>query len=124
MQVPAPFDYARASALMNAQNIEAILVCSRANVGYLADYTYYTAQALPFLLEDGSQSQLTIGGRSFNSLEAAKTPGRIPVRPHLRPVPGEAADRRDHVGLVGVQEAGRTQLGRQGLVQLLGGLAG
>src|SRR5439155_17857751 len=40
-----PFDYARASALMDQRGVEALLVCSRANVGYLADYTYYTAQA-------------------------------------------------------------------------------
>ena len=57
-----PFDYARASALMDAQNIEAVLVCSRANVGYLADYTYYTAQALPFLLEDGREWSMSFVG--------------------------------------------------------------
>jgi Xaa-Pro dipeptidase len=57
-----PFDYARASALMEAQNIEAVLVCSRANVGYLADYTYYTAQALPFLLEDGREWSMSFVG--------------------------------------------------------------
>src|SRR3954447_10238487 len=34
-----PFDYARASALMDEQDVEASLVCSRANVGYLADHT-------------------------------------------------------------------------------------
>jgi len=33
---------------MDTQYVEALLVCSRANVGYLADYTYHTAQALPF----------------------------------------------------------------------------
>jgi Xaa-Pro aminopeptidase len=57
-----PFDYARASALMEAQNVEAVLVCSRANVGYLADYTYYTAQALPFLLEDGREWSMSFVG--------------------------------------------------------------
>ncbi len=57
-----PFDYARASALMDAQEIEAVLVCSRANVGYLADYTYYTAQALPFLLEDGREWSMSFVG--------------------------------------------------------------
>ena len=57
-----PFDYARASALMDEQAIEALLVCSRANVGYLADYTYYTAQALPFLLEDGREWSLSFVG--------------------------------------------------------------
>src|SRR4051812_44445301 len=57
-----PFDYARASALMDRQDIEALLVCSRANVGYLADYTYYTAQALPFLLEDGREWSMSFVG--------------------------------------------------------------
>jgi len=57
-----PFDYARASALMDEQDIEALLVCSRANVGYLADYTYYTAQALPFLLEDGREWSMSFVG--------------------------------------------------------------
>lgn len=57
-----PFDYARASVLMEAQNIEVVLVCSRANVGYLADYTYYTAQALPFLLEDGREWSMSFVG--------------------------------------------------------------
>jgi Xaa-Pro aminopeptidase len=57
-----PFDYARASSLMDDQNIEALLVCSRANVGYLADYTYYTAQALPFLLEDGREWSMSFVG--------------------------------------------------------------
>ena len=37
---------------MDEQSVGALLVCSRANVGYLADYAYYTAQRLPFLLED------------------------------------------------------------------------
>src|SRR5215471_4881153 len=57
-----PFDYARASALMDQRDVEALLVCSRANVGYLADYTYYTAQALPFLLEDGREWSLSFIG--------------------------------------------------------------
>jgi Xaa-Pro dipeptidase len=57
-----PFDYARASALMDQHGVEALLVCSRANVGYLADYTYYTAQALPFLLEDGREWSLSFVG--------------------------------------------------------------
>jgi Xaa-Pro dipeptidase len=57
-----PFDYARASVLMDEQSVEAMLVCSRANVGYLADYTYYTAQALPFLLEDGREWSMSFVG--------------------------------------------------------------
>jgi Xaa-Pro dipeptidase len=57
-----PFDYPRASTLMDAQNIEVLLVSSRANVGYLADYTYYTAQALPFLLEDGREWSMSFVG--------------------------------------------------------------
>jgi Xaa-Pro aminopeptidase len=57
-----PFDYTRASALMDERSIEALVVCSRANVGYLADYTYYTAQALPFLLEDGREWSLSFVG--------------------------------------------------------------
>jgi len=48
--------------LMDEQSVEALLVCSRANVGYLADYTYYTAQALPFLLEDGREWSLSFVG--------------------------------------------------------------
>jgi Xaa-Pro aminopeptidase len=70
-----PFDYARASALMDAQNIEALLVCSRANVGYVADYTYYTAQALPFLLEDGREWSMSFVGLPCDpSLSAFITP--------------------------------------------------
>jgi Xaa-Pro aminopeptidase len=61
LRIP-PFDYARASTLMDQQDVEALLVCSRANVGYLADYTYYTAQALPFLLEDGREWSLSFVG--------------------------------------------------------------
>jgi Xaa-Pro aminopeptidase len=57
-----PFDYARASALMDEHGVEAVLVCSRANVGYLADYYYYTAQGLPFLLEDGREWSVTFVG--------------------------------------------------------------
>ena len=34
-----PFDYTRASALMDEQSVEALVVCSRANVGYLAGYS-------------------------------------------------------------------------------------
>jgi Xaa-Pro dipeptidase len=32
-----------------------LLVCSRQNVGYVADYTYYVGQGLPTILEDGRQ---------------------------------------------------------------------
>jgi Xaa-Pro aminopeptidase len=48
--------------LMDEQSVEALLVCSRANVSYLADYTYYAAQALPFLLEDGREWSLSFVG--------------------------------------------------------------
>src|SRR5688572_15642771 len=58
----APFDYARASALMDERGVDIVLVCSRANVGYLADYYYYTAQGLPFLLEDGREWSVTFVG--------------------------------------------------------------
>ncbi len=74
-----PFDYARASALMDARDIEALLVCSRANVGYLADYTYYTAQALPFLLEDGREWSLSFVG----------LPRDLSLGPFITPVTGE-----------------------------------
>ena len=47
---------------MDEQSVDALVVCSRANVGYLADYTYYTAQALPFLLEDGREWSLSFVG--------------------------------------------------------------
>ncbi|HEV8638250.1 MAG TPA: Xaa-Pro peptidase family protein [Chloroflexota bacterium] len=57
-----PFDRARASALMDDRGVAALLVCSRANVGYLADYTYHTAQGLPFLLEDGREWSLSFVG--------------------------------------------------------------
>src|SRR4051812_20480839 len=57
-----PFDYGRASALMDQRGVEALLVCSRANVGYLADYYYYTAQGLPFLLEDGRDWSISFVG--------------------------------------------------------------
>jgi Xaa-Pro aminopeptidase len=74
-----PFDYGRASALMDERGVEALLVCSRANVGYLADYTYYTAQALPFLLEDGREWSL-----SFVGIPRDQT-----LRPFITPVTGE-----------------------------------
>jgi Xaa-Pro aminopeptidase len=57
-----PFDYARASSLMDERGVEALLACSRANVGYLADYVYSTAQGLPFLLEDGRDWSLSFAG--------------------------------------------------------------
>src|SRR5437867_686497 len=57
-----PFDRARASALMEEQGVDLIVACSRANVGYLADYTYYVAQGLPFVLEDGRQWSITFVG--------------------------------------------------------------
>jgi Xaa-Pro dipeptidase len=70
-----PFDYARASTLMEERDIEALLVCSRANAGYLADYTYYTAQALPFLLEDGREWSMSFVGLPRDpALQAFITP--------------------------------------------------
>lgn len=47
---------------MDERRVDAVLVCSRANVGYLADYYYYTAQGLPFLLEDGREWSVTFVG--------------------------------------------------------------
>lgn len=57
-----PFDYARASALMDERGIDLVLACSRANVGYLSGHVYHTAQGLPFLLEDGREWSLTFVG--------------------------------------------------------------
>lgn len=42
-----PFEHDRASRLMEEMGADLLLGCSRANVGYLADYTYYVAQGLP-----------------------------------------------------------------------------
>ena len=49
-----PSDYGRASELMDQRRIDVILACSRANVGYVSDHVYHTAQGLPFLLEDAA----------------------------------------------------------------------
>lgn len=57
-----PFDHARASELMEAAGADVLLVCSRANAGYLADYTYYVAQGLPYVLEDGKEWSVTFVG--------------------------------------------------------------
>ncbi len=89
-----PFDYPRASALMDEQGVEALLVCSRSNVGYLADYTYHTAQGLPFLLEDGREWSLELVGLPRDpSLGAFITPnsGEEGVIAHADPW---IADRR------------------------------
>ncbi|TMB97573.1 MAG: aminopeptidase P family protein [Chloroflexi bacterium] len=70
-----PFDRARASALMEEQGVDLIVACSRANVGYLADYTYYVAQGLPYVLEDGRQWSITFVGVPRDSkLEPFITP--------------------------------------------------
>jgi Xaa-Pro dipeptidase len=57
-----PFDYDRASSLMQDERVDLLLACSRANVGYLADYTYYVAQGLPYVLEDGREWSITFVG--------------------------------------------------------------
>jgi Xaa-Pro dipeptidase len=57
-----PFDRARAELLMDELGVDLVLGCSRANVGYLADYTYYVAQGLPYVLEDGRQWSITFVG--------------------------------------------------------------
>lgn len=57
-----PFDRERASQLMDELRVDLLLGCSRANVGYLADYTYYVAQGLPYVLEDGLQWSITFVG--------------------------------------------------------------
>jgi Xaa-Pro aminopeptidase len=57
-----PFDRDRASRLLEEAGADLLLGCSRANVGYLADYTYYVAQGLPYVLEDGKQWSITFVG--------------------------------------------------------------
>ena len=57
-----PFDRDRLSRLMEEAGVDLLLGCSRANVGYLADYTYYVAQGLPYVLEDGKQWSITFVG--------------------------------------------------------------
>ena len=47
---------------MDERGVDLLLGCSRANVGYLADYTYYVAQGLPYVLEDGRQWSITFVG--------------------------------------------------------------
>ncbi len=47
---------------MDERGVDLLLACSRANVGYLADYTYYVAQGLPYVLEDGLQWSITFVG--------------------------------------------------------------
>src|SRR2546427_2682043 len=59
---PAFFGPERASALMEDLNVELLLACSPANVGYLTDYTYYVNQGLPYVLEDGKEWSLTFVG--------------------------------------------------------------
>lgn len=74
-----PFDYAHMSTLMAQRGVDVVLVCSRANVGYLADYTYYTAQGLPFLMEDGREWSLTF----------VAIPRDPSMGPFITPVTGE-----------------------------------
>jgi Xaa-Pro aminopeptidase len=57
-----PFDRDRLSRLMEEKGADLLLGCSRANVGYLADYIYYVAQGLPYVLEDGKQWSITFVG--------------------------------------------------------------
>ena len=57
-----PFDRERLTRLMDEARVDLLLGCSRANVGYLADYTYYVAQGLPYVLEDGKQWSITFVG--------------------------------------------------------------
>jgi Xaa-Pro aminopeptidase len=59
---PPLFDYGRATQLMDAANVDILLACSPANVGYLADYTYYVNQGLPYVLEDGKEWSITFVG--------------------------------------------------------------
>ena len=62
-----PFDRVRAERLMDELRVDLLLGCSRANVGYLADYTYYVAQGLPYVLEDGRQWSITFVGVARDS---------------------------------------------------------
>ena len=59
---PPLFEYARASALMDAAGVDLLLACSPANVGYLADYTYYVHGGQPYVLEDGREWSITFVG--------------------------------------------------------------
>ena len=49
-------------SLLEEHRADLLLACSRANVGYLVDYTYYVAQGLPYVLEDGRQWSITFAG--------------------------------------------------------------
>lgn len=47
---------------MEERGVDLLLACSRANVGYLSGYTYYVAQGLPYVMEDGRQWSVTFAG--------------------------------------------------------------
>jgi Xaa-Pro dipeptidase len=59
---PVFFASERPSELMDDLGVDMLLACSPANVGYLADYTYYVNQGLPYVLEDGKEWSLTFVG--------------------------------------------------------------
>ena len=61
---------------MEERGVDLLLACSRANVGYLSGYTYYVAQGLPYVLEDGRQWSITFVG----------VPRADDVRPFMTPV--------------------------------------
>src|SRR5437867_2916257 len=64
---------------MEERGVDLLLACSRANVGYLTGYTYYVAQGLPYVLEDGRQWSITFVG----------VPRSDEIAPFLTPVSSE-----------------------------------
>lgn len=59
---PPFFEHARLSVLLADAGADLLLVSSRQNVGYVADYTYYVGQGLPTILEDGREWSRSFAG--------------------------------------------------------------
>lgn len=61
-RTPPFFDRARLAELLERHGADLLLVCSRQNIGYVADYTYYVGQGLPTILEDGREWSMAYVG--------------------------------------------------------------
>jgi Xaa-Pro dipeptidase len=109
---PPFFQRPRLSALLDRHGAELLLVCSRQNVGYLADYTYYVGQGEPTILEDGREwSRAFVGIPRDDRLPAFMT-AQIAEEPLIEHADPWISDRRSwgprwrYSGGAGVERAG------------------
>ena len=61
-RTPPFFDRAQLAEMLRLHDADLLLVCSKQNVGYVADYTYYVGQGLPTILEDGREWSMAFAG--------------------------------------------------------------